>query len=195
MSLTDWLKCAVIQIFWTFRALWWWPLSVWPKTLWEATTWTCYSLRASLEPDFMVAKTLQALDTSSPCWGRSSASLIWLFTDPPPLSPLTHWLMCRCTSSPLARLLFPAIDDNLLKHNFDDNQRVEPEWYIPIIPTLLINGAEGIGTGWASKIPNYDIREIIGNIHRMLHGEEPLKMVSRGSGCIFRPCSVASLSL
>lgn len=84
--------------------------------------------------------------------------------------------------SPLARLLFPAIDDNLLKHNFDDNQRVEPEWYIPIIPTLLINGAEGIGTGWASKIPNYDIREIIGNIHRMLHGEEPLKMLPSYKG-------------
>lgn len=91
------------------------------------------------------------------------------------------------TSSPLARLLFPAIDDNLLKHNFDDNQRVEPEWYIPIIPTLLINGAEGIGTGWASKIPNYDIREVIGNIHRMLNGEEPQKMVRRGSGYVYWP--------
>lgn len=79
--------------------------------------------------------------------------------------------------SPLARLVFPPVDDNLLKYNFDDNQRVEPEWYIPIIPTVLVNGVEGIGTGWASKIPNYDIREIINNIHRMLNGEEPLPMV------------------
>ncbi|KAM6897501.1 DNA topoisomerase 2-alpha [Xenentodon cancila] len=79
--------------------------------------------------------------------------------------------------SPLARLVFPAVDDNLLKYNYDDNQRVEPEWYMPIIPTVLINGAEGIGTGWASKIPNYDIREIVSNIHRMLNGEEPLPML------------------
>uniref|UniRef100_A0A669CBV6 DNA topoisomerase 2 n=1 Tax=Oreochromis niloticus TaxID=8128 RepID=A0A669CBV6_ORENI len=79
--------------------------------------------------------------------------------------------------SPLARLVFPAVDDNLLKYNYDDNQRVEPEWYIPIIPTVLVNGAEGIGTGWASKIPNYDIREIISNINRMLDGEEPMPMV------------------
>uniref|UniRef100_A0A3P9BTL4 DNA topoisomerase 2 n=1 Tax=Maylandia zebra TaxID=106582 RepID=A0A3P9BTL4_9CICH len=79
--------------------------------------------------------------------------------------------------SPLARLVFPAVDDNLLKYNYDDNQRVEPEWYIPIIPTVLVNGAEGIGTGWASKIPNYDIREIISNINRMLDGEEPLPML------------------
>uniref|UniRef100_A0A667ZV02 DNA topoisomerase 2 n=1 Tax=Myripristis murdjan TaxID=586833 RepID=A0A667ZV02_9TELE len=84
--------------------------------------------------------------------------------------------------SPLARLVFPPVDDNLLKYNYDDNQRVEPEWYIPIIPTVLVNGSEGIGTGWASKIPNYDIREIINNLHRMLNGEEPLPMLPNYKG-------------
>ncbi|XP_068610428.1 DNA topoisomerase 2-alpha [Brachionichthys hirsutus] len=84
--------------------------------------------------------------------------------------------------SPLTRLLFPPVDGNLLKHNYDDNQRVEPEWYIPIIPTVLVNGAEGIGTGWASKIPNYDIREIINNIHRMLNGDDPLSMLPNYKG-------------
>lgn len=93
-------------------------------------------------------------------------------------SSLIFILFFCSTSSPLARLLFPQVDDNLLKHNFDDNQRVEPEWYVPIIPTVLINGAEGIGTGWASKIPNYDVRELISNILRMINGEEPQKMVS-----------------
>uniref|UniRef100_A0A3B3QKM3 DNA topoisomerase 2 n=1 Tax=Paramormyrops kingsleyae TaxID=1676925 RepID=A0A3B3QKM3_9TELE len=79
--------------------------------------------------------------------------------------------------SPLARLLFPAVDDNLLKYNYDDNLRVEPEWYIPILPMILVNGAEGIGTGWSSRIPNYDVREIVSNIHRMLNGEDPLPML------------------
>lgn len=87
-----------------------------------------------------------------------------------------------CPFSSLARLVFPPEDDNLLKYSYDDNQRVEPEWYIPIIPMVLVNGAEGIGTGWASKIPNYDIREIVNNIHRMLNGDEPLPMVSTGCG-------------
>lgn len=96
-----------------------------------------------------------------------------------------------CPFSSLARLLFPPVDDNLLKYNYDDNQRVEPEWYIPIIPMVLVNGAEGIGTGWASKIPNYDIREIVANIRRMLNGDEPLPMVSTGPGS---PAS-ATLSL
>ncbi|XP_016378391.1 DNA topoisomerase 2-alpha [Sinocyclocheilus rhinocerous] len=84
--------------------------------------------------------------------------------------------------SPLARLLFPAVDDNLLKYNFDDNLRVEPEWYIPIIPLVLANGGEGIGTGWASRIPNYDVREIINNIRRMLNGEDPLPMLPSYKG-------------
>ncbi|XP_058477066.1 DNA topoisomerase 2-alpha [Solea solea] len=84
--------------------------------------------------------------------------------------------------SSLARLIFPPVDDNLLKYNYDDNQRVEPEWYLPIIPTVLVNGSEGIGTGWATKIPNYDIREIINNISRMLGGQEPQPMLPSYKG-------------
>ncbi|CAL8397576.1 unnamed protein product [Gadus morhua 'NCC'] len=81
--------------------------------------------------------------------------------------------------SPLARLLFPAVDSNLLKFLYDDNQKVEPEWYIPIIPMVLVNGAEGIGTGWACKLPNYDPREIVNNIYRMLSHQDPLPMLPR----------------
>ncbi|XP_030321753.1 DNA topoisomerase 2-alpha [Calypte anna] len=79
--------------------------------------------------------------------------------------------------SPLARLLFPPTDDNVLRFLYDDNQRVEPEWYIPIIPMVLINGAEGIGTGWSCKIPNFDIREVVNNITRLMDGQEPLPML------------------
>uniref|UniRef100_A0A8C2E1M7 DNA topoisomerase 2 n=1 Tax=Cyprinus carpio TaxID=7962 RepID=A0A8C2E1M7_CYPCA len=81
--------------------------------------------------------------------------------------------------SPLAKLLFPAVDSSLLKFLYDDNQKVEPEWYIPIIPMVLVNGAEGIGTGWACKIPNYDSREIVNNINRMLNHQDPLPMLPR----------------
>ena len=73
-------------------------------------------------------------------------------------------------------------DDPLLNNLYDDNNRIEPEWYIPIIPTVLINGADGIGTGWSTKIPNFDVREICTNVERMLDGLEPLPMVSGGHG-------------
>ncbi|XP_068188795.1 DNA topoisomerase 2-beta isoform X2 [Antennarius striatus] len=79
--------------------------------------------------------------------------------------------------SPLAKLLYPAVDSNLLKFLYDDNQKVEPEWYIPIIPLVLVNGAEGIGTGWACKIPNYDPREIVNNINRMLNHQDPMQLL------------------
>ncbi|KAF6097831.1 DNA topoisomerase II alpha [Phyllostomus discolor] len=42
---------------------------------------------------------------------------------------------------------------------------------------VLINGAEGIGTGWSCKIPNFDIREVVNNIRRLMDGEEPLPML------------------
>lgn len=97
---------------------------------------------------------------------------------------LHHFWYIYFLCSPLARLVFPAVDDNLLKYNYDDNMRVEPEWYVPIIPLVLANGADGIGTGWASRLPNYDVREIVTNIHRMLNGQEPLPMVSYRNQCL-----------
>ena len=42
---------------------------------------------------------------------------------------------------------------------------------------VLVNGADGIGAGWASKIPNYNPREIAENLLRMLDGEEPKEML------------------
>jgi DNA topoisomerase-2 len=37
---------------------------------------------------------------------------------------------------------------------------VEPKFYVPILPLVLINGADGIGTGWSTNIPSYNPREI-----------------------------------
>ena len=73
--------------------------------------------------------------------------------------------------SPLARHIFNADDDNILKYLKDDNQKIEPEWYMPIIPMVLVNGAEGIGTGWSTKIPNYNPREIVQCIIQLLDGK------------------------
>lgn len=75
--------------------------------------------------------------------------------------------------SPLARKIFPVADDPLLKYQYDDNLKVEPEYYVPILPMVLVNGAEGIGTGWSTKIPNYNTREIVNNLRRMLDYDEP----------------------
>lgn len=84
--------------------------------------------------------------------------------------------------SPLARKLFPVLDDPLLNHLYDDNLKVEPEYYVPIIPMVLVNGAEGIGTGWSTKVPNYNPRDIVKNIKRKIEGQEikPMKPWFKG---------------
>ncbi|KAH8404824.1 hypothetical protein KR222_004799 [Zaprionus bogoriensis] len=78
--------------------------------------------------------------------------------------------------SPLTRLIFHPLDDPLLQYQVDDGQKIEPLWYIPIIPMVLVNGAEGIGTGWSTKIANHNPRELISNLRRMINGEEPVPM-------------------
>jgi len=79
--------------------------------------------------------------------------------------------------SPLARYIFHKHDDALLRHEYDDNQKIEPVFYVPVIPMVLINGADGIGTGWMTKIPNYNPRQIIENLQRMMEGADPKPMV------------------
>ncbi|EDW13467.1 DNA topoisomerase 2 [Drosophila mojavensis] len=78
--------------------------------------------------------------------------------------------------SPLTRLIYHPLDDPLLQYQVDDGQRIEPLWYIPIIPMVLVNGAEGIGTGWSTKIANYNPRDMITNLRRMINNEEPLPL-------------------
>ena len=55
--------------------------------------------------------------------------------------------------------------------------RIEPEWYCPILPMVLVNGSDGIGTGYSTSVPNYDPREIVANLKRMMNGMEPTEMV------------------
>jgi len=50
---------------------------------------------------------------------------------------------------------------------------IEPTNYVPIVPMVLVNGANGIGTGWSTRIPNHDIHDCIQNVRLMLNGEEP----------------------
>ena len=72
----------------------------------------------------------------------------------------------------LAQLIFHPDDNPLLKYNLDDGQKVEPEWYIPVVPLVLINGTEGIGTGFSTKIPSHNPIDIIENIYNMMNGKK-----------------------
>ncbi|QCD95617.1 DNA topoisomerase II [Vigna unguiculata] len=76
----------------------------------------------------------------------------------------------------ITRCIFHEDDDKLLEYLSEDGKSIEPNWYMPVIPLVLVNGSEGIGTGWSSFIPNYNPREIIANIRRLLNGETLVPM-------------------
>lgn len=61
----------------------------------------------------------------------------------------------------LTPLIFREEDDVLLNYIDDDGDLVEPEFYIPIIPMILVNGCTAIGTGWSSSIPCYNPKDLI----------------------------------
>ncbi|KAH6607636.1 dna topoisomerase ii [Trichoderma cornu-damae] len=70
--------------------------------------------------------------------------------------------------SPFARTIFSSLDDPNLNHQFEDGKQIEPEIYAPILPMVLINGADGIGTGWSTSIPNYHPLEVVKNLRRRM---------------------------
>ncbi|KHJ79998.1 DNA gyrase/topoisomerase IV, A subunit, partial [Oesophagostomum dentatum] len=78
--------------------------------------------------------------------------------------------------SPITRQIFPAADDDLLDYLQEENQLIEPDWYCPIIPMVLVNGAEGIATGWSTLVLGHNIREVIDNVRRLIDGDDIKKM-------------------
>lgn len=77
--------------------------------------------------------------------------------------------------NPLTRKVFRKEDDVVLKYLDDDGLSVEPIYYVPIIPMVLVNGALGIGTGFATTIPCFDPKQLIQTIKKKIHDHE-LKM-------------------
>ena len=84
--------------------------------------------------------------------GKDSASERYIFTQ-----------LSKCT-----RYLFRKEDDNVLEYLVDDGTSIEPAMYYPIIPMILVNGCNGIGTGFSTKIPCYNPKDLIDYIRHLL---------------------------
>lgn len=69
--------------------------------------------------------------------GKDAASPRYIFTNLPKLT----WA------------IFHENDMNLLSYLYEEGAKIEPEFYVPIIPMVLVNGAEGIATGYSTNIP------------------------------------------
>ena len=86
----------------------------------------------------------------------------------------TRYIFTKLTKE--ARKLFDPKDDAILNYLDDDGRSIEPEFYMPTLPMVLVNGTEGIGTGFSCYVPPFNPRDIKENIKKILSGEEPVPM-------------------
>ena len=72
--------------------------------------------------------------------------------------------------NPLIKLIFPEQDMQLLNYLNDDGLSVEPDYYLPNIPMILVNGGKGIGTGYSYEGLCYNPKQIMQFIKNKIKG-------------------------
>jgi len=68
--------------------------------------------------------------------------------------------------------LFNPEDFNLMEYLDDDGFSIEPRYYIPNLPIILINGAKGIGTGFSTDIPCFNPKDIKDRLLKLTENED-----------------------
>ena len=68
------------------------------------------------------------------------------------------------------RLIYKDFD--LLNYKEEEGERIEPEFFLPIIPTVLINGSSGIAVGFATNILNRDVKSVTESCIKILTGKK-----------------------
>lgn len=71
--------------------------------------------------------------------------------------------------TPHARDLFKNRSDNVLSYLTEENVVVEPCYYVPTMPLALINGTNGIATGFRTLTPSFNPSDIAHNTLQKLH--------------------------
>lgn len=63
---------------------------------------------------------------------------------------------------PITFKIFKKEDEQILNYLEDDGMTIEPDYYLPIIPMVLVNGVgTALGTGFSCNVPNHNPKEII----------------------------------
>ena len=119
-----------------------------------------HSTIVNMAQDFVGANNLPLLKPSGQFGtrlqgGKDAASSRYIFTHLDPIVPL----------------LFKPDDDPVLAFGEDDGMSIEPEWYMPVIPFALVNGCDGIGTGWSTSVPSHHPLDVAQNVRRHIEGE------------------------
>jgi len=75
-------------------------------------------------------------------------------------------------NQPFLRSIFHEEDDSLLPCKFEENTKVEPSHYVPIVPMILVNGSRGIATGFSSYVPPFSVLDVISAVECVLNEED-----------------------
>ena len=86
----------------------------------------------------------------------------------------TRYIFTKLTKD--ARKIYDPRDDAILNYLDDDGHPIEPDFYMPTLPMVLVNGTEGIGTGFSCYVPPFNPEDIKANIKRILTGEDIVPM-------------------
>lgn len=87
--------------------------------------------------------------------GKDAASPRYIFTKP----------------QPVLKYIIREEDDAVLSYTPEG----EPEFFVPIIPLILVNGSVGIGTGWSCFVPQYNPKSIIQHISKRLQDAQHME--------------------
>lgn len=97
-----------------------------------------------------------------------------------PQASATRYIFTKLT--PNFKKLFKTEDEPILNFLVEEGDSIEPNFYLPIIPTILINGANGMGTGFACSILSYNPKDLVAACLNVLNSRSIKKLVPWYSG-------------
>lgn len=68
--------------------------------------------------------------------------------------------------------MFDYEDDAILEHQTFEGFKIEPRFYVPVLPICAINGSEGVSTGFAQKILGRNPKNVAKYIQQILSGKK-----------------------
>ncbi|EGG25272.1 DNA topoisomerase II [Cavenderia fasciculata] len=75
----------------------------------------------------------------------------------------------------ITRLIFNDLDDDLLKYLEEEGEMIQPNYYVPILPMILVNGSDGIGVGMSNSVPLYSPIDLIDYLLNLLNNQKQMK--------------------
>ncbi|KAI0243899.1 DNA topoisomerase 2 [Massospora cicadina] len=125
-----------------------------------------------------------ALNFAGPTTSICLSSLASLALAPRVVRTQAPHVTSASASSPSLNCCSTKYDMSLLNYLDDDEIKVEPERFVPVVLVVLLNGCDGISTRWFTNIPNSSPVDVISNLWQLMHNESPISML---------PCRITKL--